>query len=312
MISGEASTSSINIDSGIVLGFGGTNARAAVCREGDIEGFTSLPTPTQPREFFDWMARQVLQAAEAGNSWLVAGFPGPISPDGRLVGPMANVSGMTNSQYDLVEELAAADPAARRLFEDGDFSLVAVNDGELAAQAAASKIGEHRYSRTAALILGTGVGAGIVSRDPEYETVYRADKDNPAEIGHIPLTSDPYDTFENAVSGTAIAKTYGSDPTLLPVDHPAWAKVGDSAARLSSILGLMNGVELVVPCGGVGSGAWNSYSPHLLATLRNYREHGNGAQKQFLPEVIPVPTSDAQVFEMFGAEGVMRDFVTRK
>ncbi|HSD55810.1 MAG TPA: hypothetical protein VLA92_01515 [Candidatus Saccharimonadales bacterium] len=45
--------------------------------------------------------------------------------------------------------------------------------------------------------------------------------------------------------------------------------------------------------------------------LASYREFGNGPQQRFVPEVVPVPASDAQIFELFGAEGIMRDHLTR-
>jgi len=249
----------VSTESGVVLGFGGTNARVGICHEGDVEGFTSVATPERPREFFGWMARQILNAADMGNSWLVAGFPGPVSPDGRLAGPMANVPGLANEQYDLAEELDAADPAVGRLLQE-NFTLVAVNDGELAAQATADRIGKYGFGRTAALIFGTGVGAGIVDRDRSYDNVCRADRSNPTEIGHILRSGNPLDTFENAISGPALMRTYGKDARELPANHPAWKIVGESAGRLSTILGVMNGVELVVPCGGAGSALWWSWS----------------------------------------------------
>ena len=129
---------SVTVESGVCLGFGGTNARRAVCEDGDVRGFTSVETPPKPREFFSWMARQVLQAGHDGHKWLVAGYPGPVTPDGRLVGPLANVSGMDKKQYNLNEELSAADAAAGRLLDEG-FILVGVNDGNLAAHAAAAR-----------------------------------------------------------------------------------------------------------------------------------------------------------------------------
>lgn len=301
---------SVVAESGIVLGFGGTNARLGVCHDGDVEGFTSISTPEHPREFFGWMARQILGAADNGNSWLVAGFPGPVSPNGNLVGPMANVRGLAKEQYDLAKQMAAADPAAGRLLQD-KFTLIAVNDGELAAQAAADRVGKYGYDRTAALILGTGVGGGIVDRDHTFDNVCRADRSNPTEIGHILLSGDPLDTFENAVSGPALARTYGKDARELPSSHPAWKKVGESVGRMATILGVMNGAGLVVPCGGVGAGGSDSYSTHLRSMIDTYREYGNGTQKLFLPEIVPVPQADAQIFELFGAEGVMRDFTTR-
>lgn len=303
--------SELTIESGVVLGFGGTNARKAVSNQGDIEGFTSVTTPDKPRELFGWMARQVLGAAETGHTWLVAGFPGPVTADGKLIGPMANISGLSKEQYDLAEELAVADPATARLLDEG-FNLIAVNDGELAAQAAALRVGDQVYKRTAALILGTGVGAGIVDQDPQHPSVYRADRTNPGEIGHILLSSNPRDTFENAVSGPALTAQFQKDPREMPGNHPAWRKVGEATAQMSVMLGLINGVDLVVPCGGVGSGASESYSSYLRDYLDTLKEYGNGTQILLTPEVKLVSSEDAQVFEMFGAEGVVRDFSTRQ
>jgi len=301
----------INIDPGVVIGLGGTNARVGTSDKGDIKDFSSIATPEHPKEFFGWMARQVLKAADEGNSWLVAGIPGIVSPDGKQVGPIANVPGLSQHTYNLEDELAAADPATDRLIQDG-FKLVAVNDGELAAQAAAHKIGEYGYDRTAALILGTGVGAGIVDRDQDYGNVARADRRNPAEIGHITLSSDPADTFENNISGPALTRRHGKNPQELPADHPAWKEVGEQGARMANVLGVMNGADLVVVTGGVGAGASDKYGTHLQNVLNRYRENGNGAHKVLTPDVVPVPKADAQVFELYGGEGVMRDFDTRQ
>lgn len=300
----------ISVESGVVLGFGGTNARYGINTDGEVYGFTSIETPERPREFFGWMARQVLSAADKGQGWLVAGFPGPVTPDGRLVGPMANVPGLSKDRYDLMEELAAADPAAGRLMQQ-NFTLVAVNDGELAAHSAADRIGMYGFDRTAALILGTGVGAGIVDRDHAYSNVVRANRTNPTEIGHVSDSADPRDTFENRVSGPALEKTYDRDARELAADHPAWKKVGETVGRMSCVLGLMNGVELVVPCGGVGGGASDKYEPHMRAMLDAFREYGNGAQKLFLPYVVPVPSAEAQIFELHGGAGIIRDLRTR-
>ncbi len=301
--------SEITLDPGVVLGVGGTNARFGIGQDGDISNFHSMETPDNPAEFFKWMSRQALNAADNGLGWLVAGLPGPVSPDGVMIGPMENVPGLATEQYCLTDELVDSDPAFGRLLDDG-FVLVAVNDGELAAQAAAARIGEHRFGKTAALILGTGVGAGVTVKDSAYSNVHRADKTNPFEIGHAPLSLDPDDTFENQVSGPALAKEYGVEAQDIPSGHPAWERVSNAVARMAITLGVMNGVELVVPCGGVGSGASEKFFPQLRAQLADYRKVANETQKLFLPQIIPVPSSDAQVFELFGGEGVMRDFKT--
>jgi predicted NBD/HSP70 family sugar kinase len=308
--------SEVSVEQGIVLGFGGTNARRARNQSGEIFDFAAVDTPTQPKAFFDWMAGQLLHAADAGNKWVVAGYPGPVSADGTMIGPFKNVPGLSRAQYNLPEELTAADPAAGRLLASREFSLVSVNDGTLAAHAAATRIGESKYGRVAALILGSGVGTGIVDRDVAYSNVYRADPRIPAEIGHVPLSADPTDTFENAVSGTALARVaiaggFGEDSRYLPPTHPAWRRTGETVGRMANLLGPMLGVELVVPCGGVGSGAYAEYGPHLDALFETYKEFGNATQILFMPEIVPVPKSDRQVFEMYGGEGVIRDIQTR-
>ncbi len=299
----------VDVESGVCLGFGGTNARRAVCESGDVSDFTSIETPTKPREFFGWMARQALQAAHDGHGWMVAGYPGPVSSDGKLVGPLANVAGMRNKQYTLREELAGADPAAARLLDEG-FALVAVNDGNLAAQAAAARIGRHKYGKTGALIIGTGVGSGVVEKDASYADVHRVDNSSPYEIGHLPQSADPFDTFERRYAGPALAATYNCDPREMATNHPAWQAIGVAAGRMAATMGLMNNVELVVPVGGVGAGASDKYGRHLDEFMATYREYGNGPQKLFAPEIAFVAPSESQVFEMYGAEGVMRDYLT--
>lgn len=298
------------VDPGVCLGFGGTNARMAVCAEGDVIDFESIPTPTEPAPFFEWMARKVLDAADSGNSWVVAGFPGPVSPDGRLIGPFENVSGMAKEQYDLRAQLTTADSEVEKILEQG-FILLPVNDGTLAAQAAASRIGEHKYEKTGALIFGTGVGAGVVVKDARYTNLHRADTTNPLEIGHLLLGAYPNDTFETRYSGPAMERLYGSKPEDLPTEHPAWIAEGIAVGRLVTTLGLMNRVELVVPTGGIGIGASDKHGPWLKKFLEDYARSGNGPQRAFTPKVVLVPPSDCDVFEMYGAEGVMRDHLTQ-
>lgn len=306
----------VPVNQGVVLGFGGSNARRAVSKGGEIFEFTSVDTPAKPEEFFDWMGIQLLEAADAGADWVVAGYPGPVSADGKLIGPFKNIPGLRAQQYELAAHLGTRDPAVGRLLASRNFTLVNVNDGNLAAHAAASRIGDFAYGRVASLILGSGVGSGLVDRDAAYRTVYRVDERLPAEIGHIMLSGDPEDTFENAVSGTALAKIavaegFGEDSRYLPDDHPAWKRTGEAVMQMSNILGLMLGAELVVPCGGIGSGAQNEYGPHLSDLLEIYAARCSATQGLLKPEIIPVPRADRQVFEMYGGEGVMRDAYTR-
>lgn len=297
------------VESGAVFGFGGTNARIGISNEGDITNFQSVPTPQGPPEFFGWMSHQILDAADNGANWVVAGFPGPVTADGK-VGPMVNVPGLSKDRYNLKEQLAAADPAMRRLIEDDDFTIVPTNDGPMHANAAATRIGEYHYDRVGALIDGSGVGYGQVRRDSTFGDVYRVDDSNPLEVGHIPLSANPFDTYENRVSGPALKRTYGMRPEDMPADHPAWKVVGEHAGNLAVTVGLMTAPELIVITGGVGAGGSENYEPHLRSTIDAYR-YGNGAQKLFLPEVRTVPSSEAQIFELYGAEGIMRDRATR-
>lgn len=301
--------SEVNLEQGVCLAFGGTNAREAVCVNGDIEHFRTTGTPAEPNEFFGWMARRVLQAADDGGNWVVAGFPGLVSADGKLVGPLANVSGMADRQYDLQTELTTADPAVERLLEEG-FTLLATNDGPLAAQAAASRIGNNEFSRTGALIVGTGIGAGVVAKDNNYSNVHRVHGDK-TEIGHLICGMRVNDTFENRYSGPALERRYNTNLRDLEHDHPVWNEVGTAAVgRLAMTLGLMHEVGLVVPTGGVGIGASDRYGPHLERFMESCRQDGNGAQKLLAPEVRLVAPGESQVFEMYGAEGVMRDHLT--
>lgn len=310
----ETLKENVSVDAGAVIGFGGTNARMAYSHDGDISGFVSAETPVKPAEFFGWMARNVLEAAESGRTWMVAGFPGPVTPDGTKVGPMANVDGLKTRQHNLFQELSAADPAVGRALEK-DFTLLAVNDGELAAHAAANRFGNDdadSFNRIAALIVGTGVGAGVVDRDTSYGNVVRANRSNPFEIGHIQLSGNPLDTFENRISGPALERRYGYTPKELSSLHPAWDEVGEGIAQMTSTLGVMSGVQLVVPCGGVGANASGKYVNALAGHLDNLQEFGNGVQSEFMPHIEYIDSSEADEFEMYGGESVMRDFLTRE
>jgi predicted NBD/HSP70 family sugar kinase len=301
--------SELCFEQGVVFGIGGTNARVGTSLEGNMEGFRIEATPDQPDEFFRWMARQTLEAADSGAQWAVAGFPGPVSRDGSMIGPMVNVPGLSKTALNMQTKLGLAEPAFERLIGDG-FDVFAVNDGELAAQAAAHHTDTLIHNTVAALIIGTGVGAGIVNRDQANPNVYRADQ-TPSEIGHIPRSTDPSDTFENSISGTALEKAYGVSTKELPSNHPAWKRVGETAAQLCMLLGLTHGVERIVLCGGVGSGAADYYLKQTLDIIDSYGEFGNSTQNVFLPLVTAVPRTETDSFELHGGYGVVSDFTTR-
>ncbi len=298
-----------SMESGFVIGVGATNSRTGYLAEGDLTGFKSVLTPGDSDEFFRLMAGQVLDAADRGCESVVAGFPGPVSEDGLEVGPLVNVPGLSQQRYDLVKELTKTDSAITGLLEDG-FSIFAVNDGTLAAHAAASRVGENGYSSVSALILGTGVGTGVVEKDEQG--VYRVAKD-PLEIGHITISPEgnPTNTYESNFSGPALEKSHGKPAEEFAAKDIIWEEVGKAVGTLAMILGCIKGVKLVVPTGGVGAGASDMYKRHLEEALEQFNSRGNSTQKLFLPEVKLVPASEAQVFELYGGQDVVADFKTR-
>lgn len=302
--------SELDLGPGTCLAFGGTNARVGLLADGDIVDYRCKDTPSDPYEFASWMARQTLEASGRGDEWVVAGFPGAVTPDGSLVGPMPSVGGMKDRQFDLGHEMTVADPAVGRLFEEG-FTLINVNDGELAAQAAAVRVAEERHNKIGIIIIGTGNGAGIVQRDKLLPVVFRPDRSCPTEIGHNFTSDDPTETYENTIAGPALARAYGMDPRDMAPNHPAWRKVGVKTAQLVMMMGLMQGAELIVPTGGVGAGASDKYGPHMKHMLQQVHELGNAQQRKFMPEVVTIDPSEAQTFELHGAQGVMRDFMSR-
>ena len=222
---------SLEIGKGYCLAFGGTNARAAYINKGEITNYRNESTPHSTDDFFRWMAKRILEASDSGANWAVAGFPGPVSivGDRLLIGPMANVPGLSKESYDLKEMLMKADPACYTLFEEG-FRIEPVNDGDLAGQAAAVVVGNTNranFNVVGSLIIGTGVGAAIVKRDPNVTGVYRP-SGMPVEIGHIMEQDEPDQTYENHYSGPAIAKKHGYSLEDLASEHPAWKEVAYS------------------------------------------------------------------------------------
>ncbi len=296
------------VDPGLCLAFGGSKARRADIVDGDVLGFDFVETPDQPKDFFAWTSRRLLDASQAGQKWLVAGFPGPVSPDGRLVGPMVNVEGMSRRKFDFARKLIEADRAVEGVLEQG-FTLMAVNDGTLAANAAASVVGEHKFNKTGALINGTGIGAGVVKKDQAYRTVHRADMGSPNEIGHIQAGHAPTDTYEYLYSGPGLERRYGESPKNMKLGHFAWQEVGIAMGRLAMTLGLLPGVNLVVLTGGVGAGASDRFEGHMRDYLAEYRQTGNQTKLDLMPEVRTIDPKKADYFEMYGADGVMRDLL---
>lgn len=295
------------IGPGVCLGIGGTNARSAWCISEDIAGFESVETPQRANYFFKWMAGRLLQAAHKGAEWAVIGVPGPVEARGTetFIGPFANIPGLRSKRgYLLEQKLAKADSACSNLAEQG-FRVVAVNDGDLAAQAAALVVSQGQHDRVADIILGTGVGGAAVYKQPSTPNSY-APIQLPFEIGHIVIGEHPAQTFENTYSGTAIEEVTGLRPEELPPNHPVWRKLGLGVGQMVTIMGTMAGAELVVFSGGVGIGSYENYRGRLQAFMEEYRRDGNDTQKKLAPEIRPAPRDMIQTFEMYGAAGVIR------
>lgn len=294
---------------GVALGIGGTNARSALCLEGNISDFQSQPTPRTKDKFFVWIAEQIVQSAQKGARWAVIGIPGPaIEREGHyIIGPLHNLPGMAEKSYALEEELVNAHPDMKHVLDSG-FAIIAVNDGILAAYAAAQIYGEddgrERHYTIASFIIGTGVGGAVVRRIKDSR-VFRPSK-SLFEIGHIPLPHDATATFEQMISGPALERRYGMNPRDFPADHEAWKEVGHYVGQLIMMASLIAGADLVVACGGVGSNYYPHYQPHLDAYLKQYKKSNNAVQRLAVPTMVAVPQERAQTFEMHGAEGLMK------
>lgn len=315
-----------DVGPGVCLGFGGTNARVANCINGGIEGFDKEATATRPQQFFKWMSGRILEAAHGGNEWVVAGFPGPVSSDGQLIGPMQNVKGMARRQFNLVERLTAADPAVGDILAEG-FKLIAVNDGTLSAHAAAKLVSKYKDESIASLIFGTGIGTGVVEKDAEFEEVYRVDTRHSFEAGHIPgfvshavtdkKWANKYTSYEQWAAGPMLKDRYkGVDPADIPFNSQAWRDVSVTAVRIASTFGLLFDVDLLVPCGGVGAGAAHKYGRLLKAEVAEFMrlakaegKNGNKVKQDKFPKIVPAPKELVDEFEMYGADGVMRELL---
>jgi predicted NBD/HSP70 family sugar kinase len=293
-----------SIPDGLCLGFGATNARVAAVRGGEVHDIVSEPTPSNPDEFFGWMARRILKSADAGAEWVVAGFPGPVYPEGghTYVGPFANIPALSKAAYLLNPELYGADRAYGRLISSG-FKLVAVNDGELAAHAVATRFAQPDDRRVGALIVGTGVGFGAAQRGSKnvFTTVTL-----PLEVGHAPMEDNPLITFETTFSGPALQRTYGQPPEDLPAGHPAWETVGKGIGRVATTVSLLIGLDLVVPTGGLGAGASGRYKRHLKQFMDSYTRFASQTAKNFRPRLEFVDPAEAHTFELHGAASIIR------
>lgn len=290
---------------GICVALGGTNARTATLRNGEIYRFSSDPTPDKPDELFRKMVRQLLLRADDGSEWAVVSVPGPVrEADGQYtIGPCVNIGGLDEG-YDLNTALGKADPAFNRLIEDG-FRIVAVNDGDLAAHAVAERHSKPEERSVGALIVGTGVGFGAAERIAPHASVFRTIK-LPLEIGHTVLSPTGMVTLENTISGDAIERTYGISTKDMEATHPVWREVGRYIGMAAFNLGALLGIELIVPTGGVGIGASDHLKPHLEEFMAEFAKQANSTQSLFIPRIAAAPPNEAQIFELYGAVSIAR------
>lgn len=322
------------IGSGVALGIGGTNYRVADCDpDGNVGDTFITSTPQTPDMFFGETARRLLDAAERGASWVVLGLPGPVRTKVDLgTGKVMQNIRVTNVRalsekanpagFDPIAEMTKADPAiAELLAPDSGFTYLAINDGDLAVQAAAKFFASNLHGKpeekqcdvVADLIIGTGVGGAIARRDGRFpkKNIFHPDPGS-WEVGHIPLLSASYasHTYETTISGPALAKHCDKKATEIAPDDPIWQEVAHGVGGLVLNFAINGGAELVVVSGGTGVNARASYYDALMRTLDMFATSRN-PQADKVPEVAFVPKDKVDTYELYGAHGAVLSHVTR-
>jgi hypothetical protein len=98
----------------------------------------------------------------------------------------------------------------------------------------------------------------------------------------------------------------------MPPGHEAWREVGEHIAQMVMIIGIVGGADLVVTCGGVGSNSYEHYRPYLEESLDGFRNSPHPIHRVAIPDVKTVSPEDSQIFELRGAEGVMRHYLSEQ
>jgi predicted NBD/HSP70 family sugar kinase len=219
--------------------------------------------------------------------------------------------------FDPIFEMTKAEPRFGRLIKDGAFTYLTINDGDLAAQAAARLYGTSetkRYSTIAALINGTGVGSAVVRRDRRLPDTNIFNPDPGLwEIGHTPHTiTVPQDTHETSISGSALEAIKGQPTQNLEPSDPIWKKVAEAISTQIIHLGLYAGADLVVISGSNGiHGYYESDMRRLLAAFAA----SQNPMADKLPAVIIVPREPRNLtdaYELYGARGAIRSFIATR
>jgi predicted NBD/HSP70 family sugar kinase len=314
------------VGEGLAFGVGASNYRTAVCdAEGNIENTFITPTPRTPEEFFAQTTRQTLNAAHDGARWAVLGVPGPVKvqshPDGLVYQNfrVTNIPALHRREgFDPTEEMVKADPAILELLHDQEFNFLTVNDGDLAAQAAAHLYGrpnfdDEYYETIADLINGTGTGGALVRRDTRFpnDNLFHPDP-GLWEIGHSPISLlFPSRTYERTVSGPAVSNHLGIPAEELTADDPVFEEVAHGIGRLVLDFGIYGGADLVVVSGGFAIGTQEYYKENLKRLLDRFaNSHNPMADK--VPDVKFVSPEMADTYELHGARGAILSHLTRR
>lgn len=314
------------LGAGYCIGVGATHYRPAeIDTAGNPIDNGKLPTPDTSTEFFFETGQLILKAHERGAEYMVIGVPGPVwdvpGSDGHESQRFraTNIKALSDpSGFDAVAEISATDPAVKRLLASRDFRLLMVNDGDLAAQAAASRYGispdGKSYNAIANLINGSGIGAAVVRRDPDVGNGSLFHPDSGLwELGHLPWSSGlPSVTHETLFSGNALGSRTGRPITELDQSgHVIWQEVAHGMASLVLNLALSSGAELVVISGGNAIKAQRHIKPPLQTILDEFAASTNPMADK-TPKVQFVPRKLEDTYELYGARGAMQSHVARQ
>lgn len=311
----------VDVGEGICFGIGGTNYRVAECDEnGDVNEWHVTPTPDNPRKFFGQTARAILEAADCGAQWAVMGVPGPVTvevdEDDKVTQNfrVTNIKALSRLKgFDPVKEMSALEPAFERLTRDG-FTLLTVNDADLAAHAAAKHYGtDHEgipRKVIADLVIGTGIGGAEVRRD-ERLGIYHSDP-GLWEVGHSLIAPGLWSrTYEKMFSGAGIGTHCETPAERLEPGDPIWYEVAQGVGMLALNFGLNGGAELMVVSGGTGIHAQANYKDEMQRMLDTFAQSRNPMADK-VPEVKFAPRELADTYEMYGARGAVVSHLTQR
>lgn len=318
------------VGAGVCFGVGGTSYRVGeIDKQGNVVDSYTVPTPDNPKEFFDQTLEVLLDAANRGATYAVLGVPGPVKVDvdehDRVFQNfrITNVPALSRTEgFDPVGEMIHGNMPAQSLF-NSDFTFLTVNDSDLAAQAAAKLYGDTRpidglrprtYNVVADLINGTGVGGAIVRHDPRFfPDVYHPDQ-GLWEIGHNGLThlGSPEQTYERAVSGPALEERTGkSIKELDQSGDKIWQEVAHDMGNLALLFAINGGAQLVVVSGGNAIKAQRHIKDEMQRMLNKFAESSNPMADK-VPDLRFVPRDLEDTYEMYGARGAVVSHLARR